>query len=324
MIGFSNSAMSTLKEAEFFVPDSKESSIIHMDLDRSFLPVPSVVNTSIFESFVRQNITDSETDVHFGIKKLVKHYYGGFPGDRYSDRLDGFGMEIIYGSTCVALFNKLVLCCVQEQGTFFFPLGTNGHYVSAAKFMNANISTIPTNSDSGFKIEPMVLNKALTEEENWACWVYISGPTINPSGFLYSDKEIRDLLSICAMHGARVVIDTSSSGLEFQTDHLAWRNLERFSYNVCLDPPFTAFMLGELSLGLTATGLDFGFLIFNDLSVVEHNLANLSQPDSTLKYTFRKLLDLKNKRDQHFSNLIMEQKETLKNRANHLAKVRLL
>ncbi|KAM3294035.1 hypothetical protein ACQJBY_037125 [Aegilops geniculata] len=320
MIGFSNSAMSTLKEAEFFIPDSKESSIIHMDLDRSFLPVPSVVNTSIFESFVRQNITDSETDVHFGIKKLVKHYYGGFPGDRYSDRLDGFGMEIIYGSTCVALFNKLVLCCVQEQGTFFFPLGTNGHYVSAAKFMNANISTIPTNSDSGFKIEPMVLNKALIEEENWACWVYISGPTINPSGFLYSDKGIRDLLSICAMHGARVVIDTSFSGLEFQTDRWAWRNLERFSYNVCLDPPFTAFMLGELSLGLTATGLDFGFLIFNDLSDVEHNLANLSQPHSTLKYTFRKLLGLKNKRDQHFSNLIMEQKETLKNRANHLAK----
>ena len=68
MIGFSNSAMSALKEAEFFVPDSKESSIIHMDLDRSFLPVPSVVNTSIFESFVRQNITDSETDVHSALK----------------------------------------------------------------------------------------------------------------------------------------------------------------------------------------------------------------------------------------------------------------
>uniref|UniRef100_A0ACD6A148 Uncharacterized protein n=1 Tax=Avena sativa TaxID=4498 RepID=A0ACD6A148_AVESA len=319
MIGFSNSAISTLKEAEFFVPDFKESGIIHMDLDRSFLPVPSAVNTSIFKSFVRQNITYSDTDVRYSIENLVKDYYGGFPGDRHSDRVDGFGKEIIYGSTCVSLFNKLVICCMQEQGTFFFPLGTNGHYVSAAKFMNASISTIPTSSDSGFKIEPRALKEALYEEETWA-WVYICGPTVNPSGFLYSDDEIRDLLSICAMYGARVVIDTSFSGMEFQTDGWSLRNSDRFSYNVCLDPPLTVFMLGELSLELTATGLDFGFLIFNDLSFMEHDFASLSQPHSTLKYTFKKLLGLRNKRDGHFSNLVMEQKETLKNRANHLAK----
>ena len=53
MIGFSNSAISILKEADFFVPDSKESGVIHMDLDRSFLPVPSAVNACAFESFVR-------------------------------------------------------------------------------------------------------------------------------------------------------------------------------------------------------------------------------------------------------------------------------
>jgi hypothetical protein len=40
-----------------------------------------------------------------------------------------------------------------------------------------------------------------------------------------------------------------------------------------------------------------------------------------LKYTFRKLLGLKNQKDQHFSDLIVEQKETLKNRANQLIKV---
>ncbi|VAH84907.1 unnamed protein product [Triticum turgidum subsp. durum] len=104
MIGFSNSAISILKEADFFVPDSKESGVIHMDLDRSFLPVPSAVKASIFESFVRQNVTDSETDVRSSIQQLVKDSYG-FPTDYRS--------EIIYGHTSLALFRKLVLCCMQ-------------------------------------------------------------------------------------------------------------------------------------------------------------------------------------------------------------------
>lgn len=308
MIGFSKSAMSTLKGAEFFIP-FEESGVIHMDLDRSFLPVPAAVNASIFESFVRQNITDAETDVRSSIQQLVKDSYG-FQAD---------GSEIIYGNTCLALFNKLVLCCMQEQGTLLFPLGTNGHYVSAAKFVNANTLTIPTKSDSGFKIEPKVLADAL--EKVSRPWVYISGPTINPTGFLYSDDDIQELLSVCAKYGARVVIDTSSSGLEFHVCN-QW-NLERCLSTVnCSKPSFSVVLLGELSFELTTAGLDFGFLILSDSSLVDtfYSFPSLSRPHSTLKYTFRKLLGLKNQKDQHFSNLIVEQKKTLKNRANHLMK----
>ncbi|KAM0847794.1 hypothetical protein ACQ4PT_054799 [Festuca glaucescens] len=341
MIGFSNSARSTLKEAEFFVPDSKDSSVIHMDLDRSFLTVPSSVNVSIFESFVRQNITDSQTDVRSSIEKLVGYNYG-FPGEDCPDIAEvSYRKEIMYGSTCLALFNKLVLCCMQEQGTFLFPFGTNGHYVKLAKFLNAKTLTIPTNVDSGFKIEPMALDAALEdayENKNVTrAWVYISGPTINPSGFLYSDGEIKDLLSVCARRAARVVIDISFSGLEFQTDGWSQWNLSTLSYDICLCPPLSYFMLGELSLELTTAGLEFGFLISSKPSDVEVSFRNLSQPHSTLKYTFRKLLGLsqphstlkhcfrellgvKNECDGLFPNLIREQKEKLKSRANKLTK----
>uniref|UniRef100_A0ACD5W639 Uncharacterized protein n=1 Tax=Avena sativa TaxID=4498 RepID=A0ACD5W639_AVESA len=312
MIGFSSSAMSTLERAEFFVPGSKESGVIHMDLDRSFLPVPSAVNASIFESFVRQNITDSETDVRSSIQQLVKDSYG-FSADGSS--------EIIYGNTSLALFNKLVLCCMLEEGTLLFPSGTNGHYVNAAKFVNATTLTIPTNSQSGFKIEPNVL--AYTLENVSRPWVYISGPTINPTGFLYSDADIRELLSVCARFGARVVIDTSSSGLEFQDDGRIQWNLDTCISTVKPSKPsFSVVLLGELSFELTTAGLDFGFLILSDSSLVDtfYSFPSLSRPHSTLKYTFRKLLGLKNQKDQHFSDLIVEQKETLKNRANQLIK----
>ncbi|KAE8797653.1 methionine S-methyltransferase [Hordeum vulgare] len=354
IIGFSNSALSTLEEADFFVPDSKDCSVIHMDLDRSFLSVPSAVNASIFESFVRQNITDSEADVRSSIEKLVGNNYG-LPGEYCPDIAEiAYPKEIVYGSNCLTLFNKLVLCCVQEQGTFFFPMGTNGHYVAAAKFMNAKTLTISTNVESGFKIEPMALDAALEDaiENNnvFRPWVYISGPTINPSGFLYSDGEIKDLVSVCAHHSARVVIDTSFSGLEYQTDGWSRWNLSTLSYDICLCSTLTYFMLGELSLQLTASGLDFGFLICSKPPYVELSFGSLSQPHRTLKYAFRKLLGLKNEWDSNllrpvysfmmeqqdkaqewfqqvqkadegkFSNIIMEQREKLKNRANKLTK----
>ncbi|TKW24787.1 hypothetical protein SEVIR_3G072600v4 [Setaria viridis] len=312
MIGFSDPAMSTLKAAEFFIPDSNESSVIHMDLDRSFLPVPSAVNASVFESFVRQNITDSETDVHSSIQQLVK--------DSYGLSVDGCS-EIIYGNASLALFNKLVLCCMQEQGTLLFPLGTNGHYISAAKFVNASTLTIPTTFSSGFKIEPKVLADTLKNVSR--PWVYISGPTINPTGFLYSDSDIQELLSVCAEYGARVVIDTSFSGLEYQTDGWSRWNLEGcLSSLKCSKPSFSVVLLGELSFELIAAGHDFGFVILNDPSLVDafHSFPSLSRPHSTLKYTFKKLLGLKNQKDQHFSDLMAEQKDELKNRANQLIK----
>ncbi|CAN6344931.1 unnamed protein product [Urochloa humidicola] len=312
MIGFSDPAMSTLKAAEFFVPGSNESSVIHMDLDRSFLPVPSAVNACVFESFVRQNITDSETDVCSSIQQLVK--------DSYGLAIDGCS-EIIYGNTSLALFDKLVLCCMQEQGTLLFPLGTNGHYISAAKFVNASTLTIPTSFSSGFKIEPKVLSDTLKDVSR--PWVYISGPTINPTGFLYSDSDIRELLSVCAEYGARVVIDSSFSGLEYQTDGWSQWNLEGcLSSLKCSKPSFSVVLLGELSFELIASGHDFGFVILNDSSLADtfHSFPSLSRPHSTLKYTFRKLLSMKNQKDQHFSDLMAEQKEELKNRANHLIK----
>jgi methionine S-methyltransferase len=88
-------------------------------------------------------------------------------------------------------------------------------------------------------------------------------------------------------------------------------------------PSFSVVLLGELSFELTAAGHDFGFVILSDSSLAEtfHSFPSLSQPHTTLKYTFKKLLGLKNQKDQHFSNLMVEQKEELKNRANQLIKV---
>ncbi|MQL72293.1 hypothetical protein Taro_004642 [Colocasia esculenta] len=112
VIGFASSTISALNDAELSNTETKEGSMVHMDVDQSFLPIPSAVKASLFEGFARQNMLDSETDVQYGIQQLLENRYG-FPVDKSS--------ELIYGDSTLTLFNKLILCCIQEGGTLLFP-----------------------------------------------------------------------------------------------------------------------------------------------------------------------------------------------------------
>ncbi|KAL1558801.1 mitochondrial metal transporter [Salvia divinorum] len=200
--GFSSSAISRLDHTELAVNESDEFPVVHMDVNQSFLPITTPVKASMFESFARQNISESETDVTCGIREMISTSYG-FSSDSNS--------EFIYADSTVALFNKLVLCCIQEGGTLCFPTGSNGNYLSAAKFLNAKIANIPTEPEVGYKLTEKTLAGAVKNLNK--PWVYISGPTISPTGLLYSNEEINKLLLVCAKFGARVILDTSFSGL---------------------------------------------------------------------------------------------------------------
>lgn len=57
-----------------------------MYVDQSFLPIPTPVKATIFESFVRQNIAESEIDVTSNIRQLMKSSYG-FPTNNKTEFL---------------------------------------------------------------------------------------------------------------------------------------------------------------------------------------------------------------------------------------------
>ncbi|KAF2294062.1 hypothetical protein GH714_007187 [Hevea brasiliensis] len=251
-----------------------------------------------------------ETDVTPSIKQFIKSNYG-FPSNNST--------EFIYTDFSQALFNRLILCCIQEGGTFCFPAGSNGNYVSAAKFLKANIMSIPTDSGSGFKLTDKLLNGVL-ETVNKP-WVYIAGPTINPSGLLYSNKEMENLLTTCAKFGARVVIDTSFSGLEFDLEGWGGWNLEATlsKLNSSGNPLFSVSLLGGLSLRILSGVLKFGFLVLNHPSLVNafYSFPGLSKPHSTVKYAIKKLLGL-NEQKADLTIAVAEQSKKLKSRSQRM------
>ncbi|TYH70464.1 hypothetical protein ES332_D05G119400v1 [Gossypium tomentosum] len=309
VIGFSTSAISVLNNAELSI-SGDENSLIHMDADQWFLPTPSPVKAAIFESFARQNMGEFEIDVTHSIQQFVRSNYG-FPIDSNT--------AFIYSDCLQALFSKLVLCCVHEGGTLCFPAGSNGNHVSAAKFLKANIVSIPTNSEEGFKLTEKTLNKTLETVKN--PWVYISGPTINPTGLIYSNKEMENILTACAKFGARVVIDTSFSGLEFDFDGWGGWNLEGFLRKLSSsgNPAFCVSLLGGLSLKLLSGAVEFGFVALNQPFLIDtfHSYPGLSKPHSTEKYAIKKLLALREQKGGML-DIVKEQIRNLEVRTKRL------
>ncbi|KAL1331890.1 methionine S-methyltransferase-like isoform X1 [Arachis hypogaea] len=308
MIGYSAAASSVLDNAELSINGVESDSVIHMDVDQTFLPVPSPVKGALFESFARQNMSESEADVNTSIKNYVKSNYG-FPTKS--------GTEFIYADNSKALFNKLVLCCIKEAGTLCFPAGSNGNYVSSARFLKADTVIVPTDANVGFKFTEKALTKVFGTVKN--PWVYISGPTVNPTGLVYSNNEIGEILSTCAKFGARVIIDTSSSGLEFDSN--GW-DLEQCLSKLksSCNPSFCVSLLGGLSLPMLNGVLKFGFLILNEPHLVDtfHSFPGLIRPHSTARYAIKKLLELRAQKPSSLSDAIVEYTAILKNRSKSL------
>ncbi|KAI9121881.1 hypothetical protein K1719_007271 [Acacia pycnantha] len=307
MMGFASSTIPVLSNAELSIDGAENGSLIHMDSDQSFLPIPSSIKASIFESFARQNMTESETNVTPSIKEFVSRNYG-FPTDNSA--------EIIYAENSTALFDKLVLCCIKEGGTLCFPAGSNGNYVSAAKFLQAGIVIVPTNVNEGFKLTEKTLSGVLETAKN--PWVYISGPTVNPTGSLYSNDEMQEVLGTCAKYGARVIIDTSFSGLEF--DYEGWSG---WNLHGCLSelsssckPSFCVSLFGGLSLKMLNGVLRFGFLILNKPVLIDifYTFPGLSRPHSTVRYAIKKLLGLMEQQSADLYDATIEHTRKLKSR----------
>ncbi|VFQ84840.1 unnamed protein product [Cuscuta campestris] len=312
MIGFPSSVVSVLDHSELAVSETEADNYnpIHMDVDQSFLPIATPVKAAIFESFVRQNVSESEIDVTSNISELLKSSYG-FPTNNNT--------EFVYADSTLALFNKLVLCCIQEGGTLCFPAGSNGNYVSAAKFLKANVVNVPTSSDQGFKLTEKTLGGVL-ETVNKP-WIYISGPTVSPTGHLYSNGEIKAILSLCAKFGARVVIDISFSGVEFNSNGWGGWDLEDTLLKLrSTNPSFCVSLLGGLFMKMLTGGLAFGFLLLNNPILVEgfHSFSGLSKPHSTIRYTVKKLLDLREQKTGGFLNVMAGQEKILSDKYQRL------
>ncbi|KAJ7559331.1 hypothetical protein O6H91_04G079600 [Diphasiastrum complanatum] len=283
-IRFCESAVLAMDKAELSNFPLQPTDPIRMDLDENCLPFPSAIKMVVFEGFARQNISDSETDPRPEIMQFMTSKYGVSSSEKTT--------ELILSDSCMSLFTKLVLACVQEEGTLFFITPSNGTYVSAAVFLQAKVKKIATQSVDGFKVTAKLLDEALKAEKK--PWLYITGPTVNPTGMIYTNDEIHSILSVCQEHSARLIIDTSFSGLEYNSNSEESWDLSDVGFAACEKSRMAVALIGGFSTQLLTGGLEFGFAAVQDPVFIEalKGAPSLTKPHRTLNYTVKKLLGM--------------------------------
>lgn len=311
-INFSASTLAAISEVED-VHLNKEHPTIRMDFHENALPVPPAVKMCVFEGFARQNIAEAEMDLEPEISQFLKSRFG-LPST-YSE-------ELILSNTLISLFTTLVLACVEENGTLVFPMGSDGTYVSAAKFLEAKVKRLPTDAANSFKATAEQIDLFLQGIQK--PWLYLSGPTVSPTGAVYTNDEILAILAVCKKHGARVILDTSYSGLEYNAEaNSATWNLEQAisEHPGGCSSSYAILFVGGFSSVLMTGGLEFGFAAVSDTVYVDifKDVPTVSRPHGTLKYTIKKLLGMMDQ--ETLAKGLEEQKQLLQFRAQRLSKL---
>ncbi|XP_024516277.1 methionine S-methyltransferase [Selaginella moellendorffii] len=310
-IRFADCTRKAIVEAEVCSSGSLAANAIHLDIDENALPTPLAVKAVIFEAFCRQNVSEAETDPKPEILDFIKAKC--LLGPDYCG-------ELVLGDSCLSLFSNLVLGCVEDKGTLCFPAGCNGTYLSTATFYDADLRRIQTKKGDGFKLTAHAVEETIRDLTR--PWLYISGPTVSPTGVLYSSGEIISILSVCEKAGARVIIDTSFSGLEYDSSRVDW-DLKSFVGRASgSNKSFAVALLGGFSTELLSGGHEYGFVTFTSsiFSDAFKDAPLRKTPHMTSNYMIKKLLAMANSKSssRDLPDGVRSQQLILKQRAEKM------
>jgi methionine S-methyltransferase len=274
-----------------------------MNSIENLLETPTSVKMAIFESFARQNITDAEIDLIPEIYKFINTKLG--------IRADP-SLQIILSDSSRSVFSKLVLQCRDVGGTLLFVAGSDEAYIYSAKLLGASVKLIQTEAADSFKLTEKLAAEAFTSAEK--PFLYFTGPTIYPTGMVYSKTEIEALIACASKHGAHLFVDTSFSGLEFDLQQETWNLRDVDCSNVTV--------IGNFSSQLLSGALELCFaLVRNSFLDGSKDHLNFAKPHGTHRYAMKKLLKLYNEKDANYHRELTKQRNMLLERAESFCKV---
>lgn len=213
------------------------------------------------------------------------------------------------------LFSKIAEHCAKRGEPLIFPTGSYGHFIACAQFHGAKITNIPSDITNQFKLDPHLLEQALSKVQGRA-WVILTAPIVNPTGAIYSDNELEAIIKIVAKNKSILILDSIFSGLEFAskpTSHLV--NPKKY-------PNLKWVVLGGLSKEFAGGGLRMGYAITSDIEIYSLWRQNdLYAPHAILKFITKKLYRQLLDNQSELISELLEQKKELKLRSEQLIEV---
>ncbi|MET1256523.1 aminotransferase class I/II-fold pyridoxal phosphate-dependent enzyme [Aliikangiella maris] len=282
---------------------------IRLDYGENELAVPEVLKEALFESYLVRRCVGDDASPEEPLQQLLSERFN------FSPQL--FSM-MLFGNGVAPIFAALLTLCAREKKKLLIPSGSYGYFRAAAEYKGIDVIVIETFEKDNFKLTPEQLNSTLAQHAD--CWLFLNAPVVNPTGAIYGQQEMSNLLSIAAERGVTVIMDSIFCGLEF-SDNLRWDladSIERF--NATNNARFI--LLGGISKEFAAGGLRFGYCWSTSRALLQSLQPELPHiPHFTLKYAIRKLIRLQLSLDSSLLAHLQWQKDTLFSRAKQLSAV---
>lgn len=287
------------------------SDTVRMDYGENALNAPPQLYSAIMESFLRQNVSFQDLNCEKSILEFVQSRFGF---DKVEEK------NVLLGNGVAPVFCAFLESINSRDERLCLPTGAYGYFKAACDYVGTRHEVLKTSEKRGFKISATELDSMLTSTK--CQWLYLNAPIVNPTGAVYTNGEIMDLLDVLRKHDCGLIMDTIFSGLEFK-ENASNLKLSRFATNnSAIKRDVRIIILGGLSKELAAGGLRFGWALTDDEELLQNMKSRIpEQPHSTVRHAARKiylaLTDPQSPIQQHLSN----QRKILHNRSEKLSSV---
>ncbi|TQV74723.1 aminotransferase class I/II-fold pyridoxal phosphate-dependent enzyme [Aliikangiella marina] len=282
---------------------------VRLDYGENELPTPELLKEFLFESYLVRKYLPEEVSADDPLRRVLARRFK-IPKNLYS--------KIVYGNGVAPIYAALLKLCIKEGKQIIIPSGSYGYFKAAAEYEKLSYIELKTQESALFKITPELLRECLAR--NPGSWLLLNAPIINPTGVIYNQSELSELIAIATEYDSTVIVDCIFSGLEFEAD-LSWdlsENIEAISRT----KQSRLVLMGGLSKEFSAGGIRFGYSWSTSkrlLLALETEIPH--SPHFTLGYAARKLISAQLTHDKELIQHLQHQRETLKKRARLLTEV---
>lgn len=128
-----------------------------------------------------------------------------------------------------SLYNAVMVLC-EAGDEVLVPVPYWVSYPEMVKLAGARPVYIQTNVETGFKVTPEMLSRAITS--NTRCLI-LNTPS-NPAGAVYTRQELQAIAEVCLKHGIWVISDEIYEKLIYEGEHVSFASLAPEVMNITI------------------------------------------------------------------------------------------
>jgi methionine S-methyltransferase len=282
---------------------------LRLDYGENELSTPYLLKRALFESYLVRNCSKENFQPEDVLMQLLSKRFN-FPLKIQSKVLLGNGVAPIYA----ALLN----ICLRNNQSILIPSGSYGYFVAAAQYKGLEYNIINTHEKNSFKLTVDDLKQYLSDSK--PCWLFLNAPIINPTGAVYTNIELQEILSLAAQYKTTVIMDSIFSGLEFDPN-LSWDISDQVK-NEYSDTQSHLVIINGVSKEYAAGGLRFGYACSTSQYLMSELESEITQtPHETVRYAIKKMIQAQLNQEPTLIDHLLEQSNILAKRSQQLSDI---